>query len=398
MSTSVSVQGRELLAAWSKIDRGLAAFVLQLADFDAGGVWREDGHASCASWLVDKCELSRSDAFEKVKVSHELMRRHVVRVAFEEGLAWSKVRVLVRLDGVDHERDEEFVVHARSDSVRVLEERVGHWNELHNQDDKPSNIDDHYGLRRERGFGGGLGRAVLEAPDDMLDRFFAVVEAYGQFLFYNEQPEQQRLVPVDESTQWTGQQDVDNDAAPRPRSAQRADWLLDLLEEVALADPKKIDPYVAAVGVTIQYEDWLAKTGHGLSSQGSTLSGEAIRRLCCDADIHRIVVKGQSEILDYGRGERLFNRALRRAIRFRHAHVCAVRGCGRRITHIHHVEHYENGGETTIHNGITLCSYHHHLVHEGGWDIAWNPHTGVVTLEGPRGQTLETTANFLRAA
>jgi hypothetical protein len=393
MSTSVSVQGRELLAAWSRNDRGLAAFVLGLAEFDASAVWREDGHASCASWLADKCEMSRSDAFDKLKTAYELTRRHVVRVALEEGLAYSKVRLLVRLDGVDHERDEEFVVHAASDSIKVLEERVAHWNEMHTQDDRPSDIDDHYGIRRSRGFSGGLGKAVIEAPDDMLDRLFAIIDAYGHHLFHNPKP-------VDESRIWTDPQAaVDNQSeARRLPGAKRLDLLLDLLEEVALADPRKIDPYVAAVGVTIQYEDWLAKTGHGLSSQGSTLSGEAIRRMCCDAGIHRIVVKGQSEILDFGREERLFNRALRRAIRFRHAHVCAVRGCGRRITHIHHVEHYEDGGETTIHNGIPLCSYHHHLVHEGGWDIAWNPHTGAVTLEGPRGQTLETTANFLRAA
>ncbi len=66
------------------------------------------------------------------------------------------------------------------------------------------------------------------------------------------------------------------------------DWLFDLLEEAALADPKKLDPYVAAVGVTIQYEDLINATGNGLSSQGSTLTGEAVRRLACDADIQRM--------------------------------------------------------------------------------------------------------------
>ena len=187
-------------------------------------------------------------------------------------------------------------------------------------------------------------------------------------------------------------------AAPRPRSALRLDWLFDLLEEAALADPKKIDPYIASVGVTIQYEDLLAKTGNGLSAQGSTLTAEAIRRLCCDAGIIRVVVKGQSEILDFGRDERLFPRAIRRAIRFRHAHACAVKGCDRRITFIHHLKHFEADGETHINNGIPLCGYHHHLVHEGGWHIIWSPQTGAVTLEGPRGQLLETTASFLTAA
>jgi hypothetical protein len=404
------LQGRELLVAWNQIDRGIAGFVLQLAEFDASGAWAEDGYASCASWISDKCQLSRSDAFDKMKVSRELTRRHVVRVAFAEGLPYSKVRLLVRLDGVDHERDEEFVAHARTDSIRVLEERVNNWNYDNGQDKPPANLDDHYGIRRSRGFGGGLGRVVIEAPDDMLDRLFALLDAYGHFLHFNDKPAQLGLSTVDsarveppvdnQSRIWTpGEPSIDDEpAAVRPRSAKRLDWLFDLLEEIALADPRKLDPYVASVGVTIQYEDLMAATGHGLTAQGSTITGEAARRLCCDAGIHRVVVKGQSEILDFGREERLFNRQLRRAIRFRHGHACAVRGCGRRITHIHHVEHFENGGETTVHNGIPLCSYHHHLVHEGGWQVAWNPTTGITRIEGPKGQVLETTASFLRAA
>jgi hypothetical protein len=307
-------------------------------------------------------------------------------------LGYSKVRLLVRLKGVDHERDEEYVRHAATDSARVLEERVNNWNYYHGQDKKPTNLDDHYGIRRSRGFGGGLGKVVLEAPDDMLDRFEAVIDAYGEFLRRDKNGEESRI--------WTDPHVCSDDpeTQPRPRSAQRLDWLLDLLEEVALADPKKIDPYTASVGVTVQYEDLINATGNGLSAQGSTLTGEAVRRLCCDAGIIRIVVKGQSEILDFGREERLFNRAMRRAIRFRHGHRCAVRGCGRRITKIHHISHFEDGGETEIHNGIPLCDYHHHLVHEGGWNVVWQPATGIVTLEGPRGQTLETTASFVRAA
>jgi hypothetical protein len=417
------VQGRELIAAWSQIDRGVAAFVLRLDEFNASGLWKEDGFASCVSWLVTQCDLARSTAHEKLKVSRELTRRPAVRAAFEDGLPYTKVRVLVRLKSIDHERDEEFVTHAGSDTVRVLNERVENWNYYHGQDDKPMDLDDHYGIRRQRGVCGGMGKAVIEAPDDFLDRLFAVMDAYGQFLFYNDKPEQLGMAHVEVSAQQTpkfaydddhvsAQQTPDGVSAQqtpaygdepvelraRPRSARRLDWLFDLLEEIALADPKKIDPYTASVGVTINYEDLIHKTGNGLSAQGSTLTGEAVRRLCCDAGIHRVVVKGQSEILDFGREERLFNRAMRRAIRFRHGHSCGVRGCGRRITKIHHINHFEHGGETEIHNGLPLCDYHHHLVHEGGWNVEWDPATGVVTLEGPRGQTLRTTASFLRAA
>jgi hypothetical protein len=411
MSTSVSEVGRELIAAWSEVDRGICQWVLKLADFDTSGAWREDGFGSCVSWLVNNCDVARSTAHEKLKVTHELTRRYLVRAAFEAGLPYTKVRVLVRLKGVNHDRDEEFLGHAQTDTVRVLSERVNTWNYYHGQDDKPFDLDDHYGIRRQRGVCGGMGKAVIEAPDAMLDRLFALADAYGHFLYYNDRPDNLGLAHVEVSAQQTPAPDgvsaeqtfAYDDGAPRPvagrpLSARRLDWLLDLLEEVALSEPTKLDPYIAAVGVTVQYEDLINNTGHGLSSQGSTLTAEAVRQLCCDAGIHRIVVKGQSEILDFGRDERLFNRAMRRAIRFRHGHSCAVRGCGRRITHTHHEKWWEDGGETCIDNGLPLCSYHHHLVHDGGWQIMWDPVTGVVTLEGPRGQVLRTTASFLRAA
>jgi hypothetical protein len=79
--------------------------------------------------------------------------------------------------------------------------------------------------------------AVIEAPDDMLDRMFAIADAYGEFLRRNKNGE--------ESGNRTDPQVCNDTAAeelPRPRAAQRLDWLLDLLEEVALAEPKKIDP------------------------------------------------------------------------------------------------------------------------------------------------------------
>src|SRR5204863_9837080 len=35
----------------------------------------------------------------------------------------------------------------------------------------------------------------------------------------------------------------------------------------------------------------------------------------------------------------------------------------------HHVEHWANGGETKPSNLVSLCRFHHHAVHEGGFRI-----------------------------
>lgn len=404
MSVSETTLGTELIADWRRINHCLVEFVLKLAEFDRDRLWALDGFHNCVSWLEIKCAMARSTAFEKVRVAHELSRRPFVRDAFADGLLpYEKARCLTRLEGVNDERDSKFVAEATDTSIRALDARVRNWNYFNGRDAKP-NLDDHYGIRKESGFMEGLGRLVIEAPNDLLDRLMGIVDAYGDYLFHNGSSTL-TLPPVDESRHEThpqvGYDDRDpfTTEAPRPTAAKRLDLLVDLMEEIALVNEDKIDPEVAAVGITVQYEDLIAQNRTLLTTdRGSVVTGEAVRRLCCDAGIHRLVIQGVSEFLDVGRKTRTWTTAQRRAIRARHNHRCAAEGCGRRITHIHHLHWWENGGTTSIDNGIPLCSYHHHLVHEGGWTITWNPNTGVTRLEGPLGQVLESRVDVRRRA
>jgi hypothetical protein len=171
------------------------------------------------------------------------------------------------------------------------------------------------------------------------------------------------------------------------------------MEEIALVNADKIDPEIASVGITVQYED-LVENRRTLvpTDQESLITGEAARRLACDCGINRMIIRGVSEFLDIGRKTRTWTTAQRRAIRARHNFRCAAAGCTRRITQIHHIVWWENGGVTSIDNGVPLCSHHHHLVHEGGWTISYDPHTGITRMEGPLGQVLETQVDVGRRA
>lgn len=52
---------------------------------------------------------------------------------------------------------------------------------------------------------------------------------------------------------------------------------------------------------------------------------------------------------------------------------CRVPGCERkRWLHVHHVEHWEDGGTTDTANLIALCQHRHRLHHRGGLGIAGN--------------------------
>ena len=39
------------------------------------------------------------------------------------------------------------------------------------------------------------------------------------------------------------------------------------------------------------------------------------------------------------------------------------------MTHAHHIQHWIDGGDTSLHNLILLCGHHHRLIHAGPWTI-----------------------------
>ncbi len=421
MSKSATPQGQELIDERKFIDTCEAAWLAKLVVFDASGTWAEDGHATCVSWLVGECEMSRSTAKEKLRVAHELVRRPVVAAAFASGaISYEKARVLTRLDGVDDVRDVRFLAFADNDTAEVLQRRVQRWNYYEGQDKEPSDLNDRRGWRRERGFADGMGRIIIEASDEELDRAEGVVDAYLDHLWYA----QHRAQPVDKATAEPHPQVVlrsvpaatehvpptpeqfaarftteVTDEPKRTWGQRRVDAFLDLFEEIALARADQIDPERACIGVTVDYQTLVERApGSATLDSGRVITGEAARRLACDAGIVRMIVNGVAEILDVGRKTRTWPPAMRRAIRARHHHRCAFPACERRITQIHHIIWWENGGITAVINGVPLCSTHHHLVHEGQWTVNYNPTTGITRFQGPRGQIVESTSRIREAA
>jgi hypothetical protein len=114
-------------------------------------------------------------------------------------------------------------------------------------------------------------------------------------------------------------------------------------------------------------------TGTAALDGGIPLSGDAARRLACDAGLVRIVTRGASEMLDVGRKTRNWTTPQRRAIRYRFGGCCAFPACGRRITQIHHCDPWKPGGLTNLDCGVPVCRYHDRLVHEGNWTVEYDP-------------------------
>ena len=122
------------------------------------------------------------------------------------------------------------------------------------------------------------------------------------------------------------------------------------------------------------------------TGDGQPLPPETIRRMACDAEIIPIVLDGRGAVLDQGMGKRVATAAQRVALRAMYR-SCGHPGCTVRFDdcQIHHViEWVAHHGPTNLDNLLPLCSQHHHLVHEGGWQLTLSPDR-TITLTRPDG-------------
>jgi len=96
--------------------------------------------------------------------------------------------------------------------------------------------------------------------------------------------------------------------------------------------------------------------------------------MACDCTVSRIVMRGESVIVDMGRKVRVATAAQRRAVAVRDRH-CRFPGCRRQAgwCDLHHVRSWLDGGPTDVGNLILLCRRHHTLVHNSRWIIAATP-------------------------
>jgi len=106
------------------------------------------------------------------------------------------------------------------------------------------------------------------------------------------------------------------------------------------------------------------------------ISATAVQRLACDCNVTRILLGADSQVIDVGRSTRTVSAPMRRALEARDR-GCRWPGCDRpaKWSAAHHVVHWSRGGHTDLGNLVLLCSRHHWMVHEGGWQIVrTDPH------------------------
>ena len=124
---------------------------------------------------------------------------------------------------------------------------------------------------------------------------------------------------------------------------------------------------------------------------------ETVRRWACVGSVTPVVVGADGVRLFLGRETRLANREQRRALRVLYR-TCALCDVPFEHTQIHHVSWFgRHGGATDIGNLLPLCNRHHHLVHEGGWQLELHPDRRL-TVTMPDGRVLSHGPPRARAA
>jgi hypothetical protein len=116
-------------------------------------------------------------------------------------------------------------------------------------------------------------------------------------------------------------------------------------------------------GQAMVTDDGKVDLGNGLAVTPRTL-----RRLGCDGLVQAMLHGVDGHPLDLGDRVRLATRNQRLALEARWP-TCEIPGCDVPFSwcDVHHVVPWEDGGPTDLSNLRPRCSFHHHLVHEGGW-------------------------------
>ena len=344
----------------ANINASTYQLLVLVREFDERAGWLKWGFENCTQWLHWRCDLSPSAAREKVRVAHALKALPEVSAAFEKGaLSYSKVRALTRVATPANEAA--LVEFALPTTAARVEERCQQMRNTSPDSVEVANrAHAQRSLRAFRDRARGTMTLSVELPIEAgelicqaLDK--AVVNA-GE------------TGPEFEALGWT---------------AQQADALVTLARSYLGGGCGGSASTADAYQVVIHVDGAALEGGEGRSD----LPLESVKRLSCDGSVVALVDGVDGQALRVGRKQRTVSGALRRALRARDR-GCVFPGCGH--THFvdgHHVCHWADGGETSLENTILLCSRHHRLVHEGGYEIR-KDHQGRWYFRRPDGRAV----------
>src|ERR1051326_9086682 len=342
-------RAEELRELRGLIDALEVEFSISARAFQAAGGHLADGYPGVVSWLRHNCKMSGASASDRVCIGKELESLpHTTESLASGRLGFQSAAAICHLYEQAAERrddlDEEALVsHAENmgvSEVRELCRRVRYA-----VDPDGSERDDEFNFSRRR--------LHISATSDGMHVIDGILDPVGGAA----------VKTALEALATTGGRDE------RKHSQRMADALVELahhaMDEGRLPTKRGAK---AHVNVSTTLEGLRGVPGMA-DIDGVPISQKTMERLCCDCTVSRVVF-ADSVPIDVGRATRAIHPATRRALRARDKR-CRWRGCDRPInwTSPHHIEFWGHGGESKPLNLVSLCWFHHRLVHEGGWQV-----------------------------
>jgi hypothetical protein len=332
-----------------RIDALQGRLAIRVAEYDRRGLAAEGHVLSTKQWLTHTCRITTSHAATLLRTGQALEHMpNVTALAASGAITTGAVR---KLTAARNRYPEAFVLHevVLADAATYLRPRdlrraIAHWEQQVSYPD-----------------------AVAEVASKRQRRRLSINQTWdGMWAVSGElDPETGHVV----TTALRAQVDPTNlDPADDRTNAQRmADGLADICRfsldhDESLTTSGGTKPHVT---VTVDYATLTRVPGTLPEIDGLATDPETIRRIACDADIVRMIVGPDSEILDVGRSSRSIPTAIRRALDHRDG-GCTWEGCDAppQWTDAHHIKHWADGGETSLDNLILLCRTHHTAIHE----------------------------------
>ena len=345
---STDALGEEIAALAARLHAATYELLVLLREFDDATGW-DNGFASCAHWLHWRTGIDLGAAREKVRVAHALAALPRISATMQRGaISYAKVRALTRVATPDNEAA--LLDFAQAGTAAHVERLVRAWRRvdagrprrktesrhLHRQ--LSTWVDDD-GMVVIRGrLTPELGAVVQRALEAAADRLFREAQA----------AEAERL-------------------AEEVTPAQRRADALGLLAEAALTSDLDRGSAGDRYQVVVHVDTPTRCGGRGRSDRAGALevdhgavdvSAETSRRISCDASVVTMRHGADGAVLDVGRKTRTIPPSIRRALQARDR-SCRFPGCTARRCDAHHVEHWIDGGATSLDNLVLLCRRHH---------------------------------------
>lgn len=372
-STPVEHLGEAIADLAARIHASTYELLVMLRQFDEQMGWN-NGFLSCAHWLSWRTGIDMGAAREKVRVAKALVTLPRLSDALERGeISYAKVRALTRV--ATSENEDRMLCLAYTATAAQVERVARAWRRC-------DRLEEGRDTERRR-----LARSVTTYVDEdgmivlrarLTPELGAVVQraidAAAERL-YQESKDAAAPDSIVEEVNW----------------AQRRADALGLLAECALQTDldrgSSGDRYQVVLHVDANDVKDDAGAVLELEDGGIRVSAETSRRLSCDAGVVVMREAPDGSVLDVGRRTRTVPTSIRRALTARDAR-CRFPGCTARRCDAHHIEHWADGGSTSLDNLMLLCRRHHTLLHEGGISVERDA-LGALTFVRPDGRVID---------